>query len=89
MLPMTVEFPSQYGTARKVQRLVVLREEQQAKHGQGLLLALTHLRELNARAIRALWDYGEARWISRRDRSMTAPTCRRKSVPIMPSMAKP
>ena len=51
---MIVRFPSQYGTARKVQRLVVLREEQQAQHGQRLLFAFPYLRALDARAIPAL-----------------------------------
>ena len=42
------------GFVEEVQRLVVLGEEQQAKHGQELLLAFAHLRKLDARAVRAL-----------------------------------
>ena len=42
------------GFVEEVQRLVVLREEQQAEHGQELLLTFAHLRELDARAVRAL-----------------------------------
>src|SRR4030095_9869192 len=42
------------GFVQEVQRLVVLCKEQQTEQGQELLLAFTHLRELDARTVRTL-----------------------------------